>query len=205
MIAYIKGVLAHVAENAAVVECGGMGYAITMSAATISRLPGTGQQVHIHTSMHVKEDGITLYGFITPEEQRLFLLLTSVSGIGPKAALSLLGAMPPTALMLAIITEDTAALGKAPGIGKKTAARLVLELKDKLKTQDTLEVSFGQGSAGAFAAGSQSSEKQDAIDALLALGYSRSEGVKAVMAVALEDMTTEQILKEALKKLASAL
>jgi Holliday junction DNA helicase RuvA len=152
--------------------------------------------------MQVKEDGISLFGFLTQEEVRLFLMLISVSGIGPKMASAILSALSPQQLVLAIVTDDTAALSKAPGVGKKTAQRIALELRDKMKT-DGASYADGAGlPAGSFAAFTQSDGKQDALDALLALGYSRSEALKAVMECATEGMKTEQIIKEALRKLA---
>jgi len=132
---------------------------------------------------------------------RLFTLLISVSGIGPKVASAILGTMSPSQIMMAILAEDAVALSKAPGVGKKTAQRLMLELRDKIKTTDTWEDSAMPSGAGAMAGG-QNSEKRDAIDALLALGYGRSEAMQAVLEVAEEDLAADSIIRLALKKLA---
>lgn len=198
MISYIKGKLEHVFEHAVVLDQHGMGFEIQASPATISRI-NKDAEVKLHTYLHVKEDGLTLYGFLTLEEINLFNLLITVSGIGPKVAMGMIAAMTPSQLMIAIITDDVAALSRAPGVGKKTAQRISLELKDKIKTGDAVAETIGSPQQSLALA---SSEKQDAIDALSVLGYSRSEAMKAVMEVAVEGLSTEQIIKHALKKLA---
>ena len=214
MISFIKGRLEEISEQSIVLETGGIGYRVQASPQTISRLPGlhgravrgaseqpgSNEEIKIHTYMHVKEDGITLYGFLSGEEIDIFNLLILVSGIGPKVALGILGAMEPQQIMLAIISEDFAALSKAPGIGKKTAQRIVLELKDRIKSHDAIEMSDAADSHRSMSMGTN--EKQDAIDALLTLGYSRSESVKVVLETALPGMNTEQIIKSSLRKLA---
>ncbi|MCL2707839.1 MAG: Holliday junction branch migration protein RuvA, partial [Defluviitaleaceae bacterium] len=127
MIAHIKGTVEHVAELSAVIEVNGVGYRTLMSATTAARLPARGTEVKIYTYMQVREDGVSLYGFLTPEEVSMFTLLISVSGIGPKAASSMLSVLTPQQTMLAIVADDAAALSKAPGVGKKTAQRIILE------------------------------------------------------------------------------
>jgi len=201
MISYIKGMLEEISEQSIILETGGIGYRVHVSPQTIARIPRSGDKIKLHTYMHVKEDGIALYGFLSGEEINMFNLLILVSGIGPKVALGILAIMEPHQVMLAIISEDFAALSNAPGVGKKTAQRIVLELKDRVK---------GLGAAGIpdTVTGQKSvsmgtNEKQDAIEALLALGYSRGESVKAVMETALPDMNTKQIIKSALRKLAN--
>jgi Holliday junction DNA helicase RuvA len=184
-------------ENAVVVECGGIGYQIAVSAATLGKISGQ-REIKIYTYMHVQENGISLYGFLSNEEIDMFYKLISVSGLGPKSALGMLSAITPSQIMLAIVTDDIAALSKAPGVGKKTAQRMILELKDKVKTEDAVA---GMAATTQESLKLSSGAKQDAIDALIALGYSRSEGVRAVMEVAVEGLTTEQIIKNALRKL----
>jgi Holliday junction DNA helicase RuvA len=197
LISYIKGTVEHMTENAVVIECGGIGYHIAVSAATLSKISGQ-HQIKIYTYMQVKEDGIALFGFFTSEEIDMFHKLISVSGLGPKSALGMLSAITPSQIMLAIVTDDIAALSKAPGVGKKTAQRMILELKDKVKTEDAVA---GMAVSAQESLKVSSGAKQDATDALLALGYSRSEAVRAVMEIAVEGLTAEQIIKNALRKL----
>ncbi|MCI6057322.1 Holliday junction branch migration protein RuvA [Anaerotignum sp.] len=198
MISYIKGTLVHRGNGVAVVEASGLGYEIFVSAATLSVLPEVGETVKIHTHMNVKEDGISLYGFSTAEELELFHRLISVTGVGPKGALGFLSQLKPQEIILAILSDDVKTLSKAPGVGRKTAQRVILELKDKFQTADAIAMEMEAddlmptGSNGA---------KFEAMDALAALGYSRSEAAKAVNGVAAEGMTTEDILKAALKKM----
>lgn len=198
MISYIKGSLEQVKNTEIILETGGIGYRMIVSAATVAILPALGNVVKIYTYMHVKEDGISLYGFASQEECELFYKLISVSGIGPKGALGLLSSMKPAELILAIISEDVRTLSKGPGIGKKTAGRLILELKDKLRTEDAIaecgsDISLLQG-VGAV------DVKKEAMEALLALGYSKSEAIKAIGKVKIDGLTTEEILKTALKE-----
>ena len=190
MIAYIKGTVDHTTDQTVVIENQGIGYTIFAASATIGRLPRN-EEVQIHTYMQVKEDDISLYGFLNQDELQLFRLLISISGIGPKVGMAILGIMSPFQIMAAIVNQDAVAFSKVPGVGKKTAQRITLELQDKIKStsQDDSTVTLA------------SSEKQDAIDALLSLGYGRNESMKAVLAVATEDMKTEQIIKLALKNL----
>jgi len=195
MIAYIKGTVDHISDQTVVLENQGIGYIISAAPATLGRLPRN-EEVQIHTYMQVKEDGMSLFGFLNQEELQLFRLLISISGIGPKVGMAILGIMSPSQIMVAIVNQDAVAFSKVPGVGKKTAQRITLELQDKIKTQD-----LGLKQEGMNMGAVASSEKQDAIDALLALGYSRSESVRAVLAAAEEDMPTEQIIRMALKKL----
>ncbi|MDR0272722.1 MAG: Holliday junction branch migration protein RuvA [Clostridiales bacterium] len=198
MIAYVKGELAFTDERSVVVDVGGVGYLVNVSPATISRLPLRGTSVQIFTYFQSGESGQSLHGFLTREEVRLFTLLISVSGIGPKVASAILGAMSPQQIVLAIVSEDAVALSKAPGVGKKTAQRIMLELKDKMKTSDNNSVAFEKTS---FQTGANNA-KADATDALLVLGYGRAEAVQAVLEVAEEEMSADAIIKLALKKLA---
>lgn len=186
-------------EQAVVVDVHGIGYIVNVSPATAGRLPARGSTVKIFTYMQVKEDDVSLFGFLTQEEVRLFTLLISVSGIGPKVATAILATLSPAQLMIAIVADDVAALSKAPGVGRKTAQRLALELRDKIKT--TGSWSEDTATQASFTAFASSNEKQDALDALQALGYGRAESLKAVLETATDGMQTEQIIKLALKKL----
>jgi len=203
MIAYIKGPLAYIQDQSVIVDANGVGYLINVSTSTLSRLPARGADVQLFTYMQSSENGQSLHGFLTQEEIRLFTLLISVSGIGPKVASAILSTLSPSQLIISIVADDAAALSKAPGVGKKTAQRVLLELRDKIKTSDdswednnTKDTSFASlGQDG------QRSEKQDAMDALQALGYGRAEAMQAILEVAEEDMTADQIIRLALKKL----
>ena len=196
MIAYIKGTVEQLNDQSVVLDNQGIGYIINASSATLSRLPRKGEVAQLYTYFQVKEDDMSLFGFLSQEEIRLFRLLISISGIGPKVATAILAAMSPVQIMTAVVSQDSVAFSKVSGVGKKTAQRITLELQDKIKTQD-----WGSDQENINMQTVASSEKQDAIDALLALGYGRSESMRAVLAVATEDMATEQIIRLALKKL----
>lgn len=199
MISYIRGSLERRAENFIVLESGGIGYQIFVSPATLMKLPQTGAEVKVYTYLDVKESSIALYGFSSAEEQEMFHKLLTVSGVGPKGALGFLSQLTPREIIMAVISDDIKTLSKAPGIGKKTAQRLVLELKDKFRTEEALEEG-GMWQRELSPTGGTDA-RFEAIDAMMALGYSRSEAGKAVGAVAAEGMTTEDILKAALKKM----
>ncbi|MGM9917164.1 Holliday junction branch migration protein RuvA [Anaerotignum sp.] len=199
MIAYIKGTLERRAESYIIIETGGIGYQVFVSPATLAKLPQTGEMVKMFTYFSVKEDGVSLYGFASAEEQEMFHKLLTVSGVGPKGALGFLSQLTPQEIILAIISEDVKTLSKAPGVGRKTAQRVILELKDKFKTEEAL--SMGEEVQGIVETSVGGDAKFEAIDAMTALGYSRSEAAKAVNAVAAEGMSTEDILKAALKKM----
>lgn len=204
MIAYIKGTVNMLADQYTVLDNQGIGYIINASSSTLSRLPPKGELVQLYTYLQVKEDGMSLFGFLTHEELQLFRILISVSGIGPKVAMACLSVLSPDQIITAVISQDSLLFNKVPGVGKKMAQRITLELQDKIKTY-TKEPETGLGlQAGDLQATmvSQGAEKQDAILALITLGYSRSESMQAVLAVAEEDMSTEQIIRLALKKLA---
>jgi len=202
MIAYIKGPLAYISDQTAIIDAKGVGYQVHVSPSTLSRLPARGSEVQLFTYMQVSESGQSLHGFLTQEELRLFTLLISVSGIGPKVASGILSTLSPSQVVIAIVADDAAALSKAPGVGKKTAQRVLLELRDKIKTADPWEDGSMENQAISFGGTGQRSEKQDAMDALLALGYSRAEAMQVVLEVAEEGMTADQIIRQALKKLA---
>ncbi len=199
MISFIKGIVEIIGDDFVIIDNGGIGYKVKISVNTLSKLPKTSEEVKIYTHMQVREDDISLYGFMSMEEISMFNLLTSVSGIGAKGALGILSILSPTDIMLSIIAEDVTSICKAPGVGKKIASRLILELKDKIKSKsDTYEsLKLDEVTKG----NKVSTDKQDAIDALIALGYDKSEAFKVVLEVALEEMKVEEIIKASLKKL----
>jgi Holliday junction DNA helicase RuvA len=199
MIYYVQGQLENYLDNAVIVDCHGIGCLIYVASGVFAKLPAVGEPVKLYTYMQRKEDDVSLFGFLTLEERNMFSLLIGVTGVGPKAALAILSAMTPSQVMIAILSDDTAAFCKAPGVGKKTAQRISLELRDKIKAMSvTIEEATGNQQTLSMAA----KERQDAADALIALGYSRGEAIKAVMEVALDEMRTEQIIRLALKRLA---
>lgn len=190
LISYIKGIITYKTNSFVVVECNGIGYKIFVSSATLSHLNET-ETVMIYTFMNVKEDDISLFGFLTQQEQTIFHQLLSVSGIGPKGALAFLSEMTPEDIIIAILSEDIKTLSKTPGIGKKTAQRLILELKDKVKLQEVIQQTPQK----------DTNEKWEAVEALTSLGYSRSEAMQAVNACYKEGLSVEEILKLSFKKL----
>ena len=204
MIHFIKGQLDTVAEQQIVVENRGIGYEILVPASVIQKLPRIGNEVKVYTYMHVREDAMQLYGFTTKDEREMFQLLITVNGIGPKGAVGILSIMDTDALRFAILSDDAKSISKAPGIGAKTASKLILELKDKVDFEEAVDTMLTQGEqmAAEAAAGDVGYRANDAIQALVALGYSSTEAVKAVKKVTLTDeMTTEDILKASLKYL----
>ncbi len=202
MYAYIKGTLEETAEDAVVVEAGGIGYNIRVSTATAELLPGVGNEVKIYTYTLVREDAFSLFGFLTRDDLEIFKKLIAVNGIGPKGGLAILSVMSADALRFAVMAGDAKAIAKAPGIGAKTAERVILELRDKISLEDTLKgLGDSGGAAGTNAgAGGDNLMKREAIEALVALGYSASDATAAVKKVEVsEDVTSETILKLALK------
>lgn len=200
MITYIKGILENIAEDSIVVEAGGIGYRIFTASSVINRLPRVGETVKIYIFMSVKDDGIKLYGFNSCEELDIFNSLLTVSGVGPKGALNIVSAISPKDIITAIITGDTGTISKAPGIGKKTGQRIILELKDKFKTEDAFTVADG-GITDDTVSYSVDEPKYEAVEALISLGYMRSEAIKAVSSVYEEGMASDELLKMALKKM----
>ncbi|NLM12997.1 MAG: Holliday junction branch migration protein RuvA [Epulopiscium sp.] len=197
MIAFVKGILEFMTEEWLIVDVNGVGYKISIPSSTMSKLPSIGKEVKVFTHLHVKEDEMALYGFMSQDELNMFERLISVSGIGPKGALGILSTLSPADLCMAVITEDIKTLSSAPGIGKKTAQRIILELKDKMNTLEAIGI--GGEPVLEF---QQNGIVEEAIVALGALGYSRVDAAKAVQDVFEEDMTVEEIIKAALKKLA---
>lgn len=204
MIAYIKGEIAEIAEDNLVVESGGIGYNIKISAQTAAQLPGIGEEVKIYTYTYVREDAFLLYGFLTRDDLEIFKKLITVSGIGPKGGLAVLSVMSADDLRFAIVSGDAKAIARAPGIGVKTAERVILELRDKVSIEDSISdkgTAALSGSVPDDLNGSKTAgARNEALEALTALGYSASEALKAVKQVNItERMDTEDILKQALK------
>ena len=200
MYAYIKGELAEINTDHIVIEAGGIGYQVFISLQTFDYLPSVGENLKIYTYLFLREDVMILYGFMTKDDLELFKLLISVSGIGPKGGLAILSTLEADDLRFAILSGDAKAISKAPGVGGKTAQRVILELKDKLSLEDAFEAKTEHVQKNAAAAGG--SVKNDAVMALTALGYSSTESLKAVSAVEItEDMDVEEVLKAALKHL----
>lgn len=193
MFSYIKGKLVSKLVNYIIVEVGGIGFKIFMSTSSISKL-NENEEVKIHTYMQVKEDDISLYGFITSEELRMFELLISVSGIGAKSAITMLSSITPSSFALAIISNDIKSLTKIPGIGNKTAQRIVLELKDKLKTEE----SISNDNEEIIIAIKDDNKSSEAIQALKVLGYTNSEIEKVLGKIDTNSMTVEDIIRTAL-------
>jgi Holliday junction DNA helicase RuvA len=199
MYAYIKGSLEMVGMDYIVVEAGGIGYKIFTSLSTLQAIGQTGKEVKVFTYQYVREDMISLYGFMTQEELGMFQLLLTVSGVGPKAALSLLSTVSPSKFGLAVITDDTKTLTRAQGVGAKMAQRIILELKDKIK-KEQLAVSQNPDFDAAAVSGS-SSRLSEAISALMVLGYTQGEASNAVSGVYSDEMDLETIIKNSLKSL----
>ena len=180
MISYIRGPLAEINEDMIVVEAGAVGYNIRVPLSVVEGLPGIGKEVKIYTYLQVREDAMSLYGFLTRQDLKMFRLLLGVSGIGPKGALGLLSAMRPDDLRLAVISGDVKAISRAPGIGNKTAQRLILDLKDKIPVDQLL--SAPRVEPGRKPADTGLGEAaREAVEALIALGYSPGEAARAVM------------------------
>ncbi len=203
MYAYIKGILEEITGDAVVVEAGGIGYNIKVSASTADLLPGIGSEVKVYTYTLVREDAFSLYGFLTRDDLDIFKKLITVSGIGPKGGLAILSVMSADALRFAVMAGDAKAIAKAPGVGAKTAERVILDLRDKISLEDTLRGMGGDLGSGQAADASGTADnlmKREAIEALVALGYSASDATAAVKKVeAGAEATSETILKQALK------
>ena len=201
MISYIRGELITIEEDKVILDVNGVGFGIYMPAQALGLLPSVGEEVRLHTYMNVREDAIQLYGFLTRDDLKVFKLVIGVSGIGPKGGLSILSQMSPDDLRFAVMANDAKTIAKAPGIGKKTAEKLIIELKDKLDIEDVLNRDVEDVSA--VSSVSASNEVQaEAIQALVALGYGSTEATRAVKKVSInEDTTVEDLLKVALKNM----
>ena len=204
MVACLKGEMAGLTEGSVVLDVNGVGYEVLVPGQLLSMLEGIGSRVKLYTYMQVREDAVVLFGFLTKDDLQMFRLLTGVSGVGPKAGLNILSTLGADDLRFAILADDVKRIAKTPGIGAKTAQKIILELKDKLDLQDVFEKKSASGQItpeAAAAAGSQ--VVQEAVEALVALGYGSTEALKAVRSVQPgEDMDVETVLKEALKRMA---
>lgn len=202
MIQFIRGTLASLEEDRVLVDVNGVGYGIFMSVQAMSMMPGTGTEVKIHTYLNVKEDAMQLFGFLTKEDLKIFKLLIKVSGVGPKGAQAVLSALSPDDLRFAVLSGDVKAISAAPGIGKRTAEKIILELKDKLNIEETLEQAAEPGVSPGIETGAAGSVQSEAVQALVALGYGSTEALRAVkQADAGEGADVEAVLKQALKNL----
>jgi Holliday junction DNA helicase RuvA len=200
MYSYIRGALAEVNIDHIVIDVNGIGYEIYIPTNCFEYLPIMGEECKIHTYLHVREDAMILYGFLTKDDLELFKQLITVSGIGPKGAIGILSALSADDLRFAILAGDSKAISKAPGIGAKTAQRVILELKDKMSLEDAFEKKSEHVVAQSIS--SNNAVKNDAVLALNALGYSSSESLKAVSKVTITpDMDVEDVLKQALKQM----
>ncbi len=196
MISYITGVIDTIDTDKIIVDHQGIGYSIFMPQGALEVL-GVGEEVKIYTYFSVREDAMQLFGFLSREELKMFQKLIGVSGVGPKGGLSILSACPGDTLQMAILSDDAKAIAKAPGIGNKTAQRIIIELKDKIDIEEMIPFTE-EGSSGLESAGIQ----KDAVEALTALGYSYTTAFQAVKRVeGYEEMDVEQLLKEALKQM----
>ena len=205
MIAFIIGTVVDLEENKLVLEQNGMGFQIFVPSTVANRVT-MGTKVKIYTHMSVKEDDISLFGFLSQDDLKMYRMLLNVSGVGPKAALGVLSALSADELRFAVLSDDAAAIAKAPGIGKKTAQKMILELKDKLSLEEAFEQKLSHkqmtGDAVGEAGAGKSDASTEAVQALVALGYSATDALRAVKQIEqVRDMTVEQILKVALKHL----
>ena len=202
MISFIRGLVADTTENAVILENNGIGYEIFMTGSSIEQVSRIDGEVKIHTYFQVREDAMQLYGFATRDDLRVFKLLLGVNGIGPKAGLGILSALSADDLRFAVLADDAAAIAKAPGIGKKTAQKLILELKDKLDLEDAFEQKLANQAAADTTETAGDSQLQEAVQALVALGYPNTDALRAVKKVeGAETMDVETLLKAALKKM----
>ena len=202
MIAFIQGELCDAGQDTIVVACHGIGYEIQIPVSVAQVLPDPGNVVKIYTYTYVREDAVGLFGFLTKDDLKIFKLLITVNGVGPKAALAILSAMTADELRFAILAEDAKAIAKAPGIGPKTAKRMIIELKDKLNLESMIE-GHGDAEMSLSDPGDAAANVRDeVIMALTALGYGNTEAVRAVRAVSgADEMDSETLLKQALKKI----
>lgn len=197
MIAYVKGILDTKTDAYVIIDVQGIGYRVFMPSKSIEKLGEPGEIVKVYTYYYVREDNISLYGFSSNEELRMFELLISVSGVGAKSAITMLSEISPSSFALAVISDDVSKLVKIPGVGKKTAARIILELKDKLKTESTVVES-----SEADVVFEKDNNVGEAVAALQVLGYTRKEIEKAFEKIDTNNLGLEEIIKQGLKYLA---
>ncbi len=198
MFSYIKGELAEINIDHIVIDVNGIGYQIFIPTNTLNYLPSIGESVKIHTYLYIREDAMILYGFLTKDDLEMFKLLITVSGIGPKGGLGILSTLSSDDLRFAVLSGDSKAISKAPGIGAKTAQRVILDLKDKISLEEAFEQKLENNKN--ISQSENNSVKNDAVLALTSLGYSSTESLKAVSKVEItEDMDVEAVLKASLK------
>ena len=197
MYAYINGIVAEKSHNELVIEAGGVGYSLFCSLNTLQNAMPVGEMMRVYTYLNVTQDGVTLFGFGTKEERNMFLRLTTVSGIGPKTAIGILGSMSMRDLTLAIVMGDTAALSRAPGIGKKTAQRIALELKEQINSNEI------EGLSGVAATATTALRSNDPVTeamlALQSLGYTQGEAMQALAAVKDKSDQADELVRLALR------
>ena len=202
MISFIRGNIADVTENSVIVEAGNIGYEIFMTGSAMEQASRMKQEVKIHTYFHVREDAMQLYGFLNKDDLQMFRLLLGVNGIGPKAALGVMSGLSADELRFAVLSDDVKTISKAPGIGRKTAQKMILELKDKLKLEEAFEKKMEHEQESAVGGEALRDGRQEAVEALTALGYSSTDELRAVRKVTdVDPEDVEGILKAALKHL----
>lgn len=204
MISYIKGPLTEIRGDMIVIEAGPVGLEVRVPLSLLDELPKVGEEVKIYTYFQVREDSMSLYGFLSRQDREMFQQLLGVNGVGPKGALGILSALRPNDLRLAILSGDAKAISRAPGIGVKTAQRVILDLKDKVSADDILSsvAEDGESSGDISWQGSGGDAVKEAIQALVALGYTNAEAARAVRRTEVTDtMTAEEILKASLRHL----
>ncbi len=207
MIRYLSGILTEVAEAEIVVEVQGIGYAVNVPVSMMELLPDLGENIKVYTYFSVREDAMQLFGFLNREDLQMYRLLISVNGIGPKAGLGIMGTLTGEDLRYAVMSEDAKTIAKAPGIGPKTAKKVILELKDKIDLAEmvadaVVEDSAGTAGAAEMAGTGNQAVVRDAIEALVVLGYPKTDAARAVRSVELsENLTVEELLKKSLKNL----
>ncbi len=199
MISFLRGVIASKNENGLVIDVGGVGFGVNMPISDIAKSGSVGEEITVHTYFHVSEMAMQLYGFLTTEEMDYFNKLISISGIGPKAALAVLGTLSVQDLAYAIIAEDVKAITRAPGVGPKAAQRIILELKGKVDTQTAVGATQTENAKTVVRADT------GAVNALIALGASPSEAQKTVMQIDATGLTTEDVIKEALRRMSNGI
>lgn len=200
MYSYIKGTLEEISEDFIVIENGGIGYQIRVPMRSMDRLPGRSEQVKVFTYLYVREDAFSLFGFFTRDELAMFQLLLNVSGIGPRGALALLSALSVNEIRFAVVSDDVKTISKAPGIGKKTAQRLIIELKDRISLEDALDV---PQDSSAVSPEDNHIVRKEAMEALTALGYSAADAARTLSGIEItDDSDVESVLKQALKNMA---
>lgn len=202
MIAYIKGKVAEILEDRVILESGFMGYNLFMPMASAEAVLRKGDEVKLYTHLHVREDAMQLFGFLTKDDLHMFQLLLGVNGIGPKAALGILSGLTADELRFAVLSEDVKTISKAPGVGKKTAQKLILELKDKMDLQEAFDLKSQHVQEAQGDMADLSDARKEAVEALTALGYSGADALRAVKKVEMTPgMDVETLLKAALKNL----